>query len=148
MSDEGSQHLTRRKYGIEHNPVVYFVKAVHVSGPYLIKIVYSAWLPRRMLQLRQSRVYEDMLLMSSAPGDKIEEAILHSAFAKQRFRDEWFYANDTLVNLANYCKNQGSLPDIIIDTAALRRAANDADQEATQAMWALSDLLPSALNTP
>lgn len=72
---------------------------IAVAGPYL-KIGWSSDPERRLTELR-SESPEEVALLGSFPGTRIDESELLQAFAPYRTRGEWFSATSDVLQLAH-----------------------------------------------
>lgn len=84
---------------VDKNQVVYFIQIQPPVGP--IKIGITANIKKRLFQLQTACPY-DLKVLSTIPGWKDTELIIHEKFKNYRIRGEWFHPHqDILERISN-----------------------------------------------
>jgi hypothetical protein len=90
-----------------HKPgAVYFVQASHAKA---IKIGFSTRVEDRIKGLRTG-THARLKPLGHVPGNREDERALHTRFAKDRIRGEWFRATPGLLAFIREVLNRGALP--------------------------------------
>lgn len=118
---EMSQSIVRSRG--DESGRIYFVKADRY-----VKIGFASNVKNRMITL-QTDHYEQLTLLHSMPGDKIDEATLHNDFSSYHHRGEWFLFMGKLKDYIDYLRSAApndmvSVGETVRVEATARKACN------------------------
>jgi hypothetical protein len=114
---------------------VYFIQAGS-DGP--IKIGWASVVGKRLTALQTSH-WEELTLLATIPcSDKSEEGRIHSMFAQERMRGEWFRASERLVA---YAKEYSAFILPPREIATETRNPSDRNTTLTTKIWVAEELV-------